>query len=91
MATATRKAKSKAKPKATVLQLVMFLDTVSYVVKPLRSDMHRRAFTLKKADGERYHLGQHEDGFISCSCADATFRDRECKHGRALRAAGLFD
>ncbi|MFQ3651079.1 MAG: hypothetical protein SNJ75_12155 [Gemmataceae bacterium] len=44
-----------------------------------------RAFRLTRPNGESYDvfLGHNED---SCTCADAVFRQRQCKHHAALVA-----
>jgi hypothetical protein len=51
-------------------------------------------YTLTKKDGESYDVdATFGGGVLVCQCPDATYRDRQCKHSKALvaglKAAGL--
>jgi hypothetical protein len=43
-------------------------------------------YHLVKDDDERYHIDTSWGAVWECDCADATFRGRECKHVRSVRA-----
>jgi hypothetical protein len=44
---------------------------------------------LTLTDGSAYEAAMTEHG-PECNCADANYRDRECKHAKALAAHGLL-
>jgi hypothetical protein len=90
MTTATKPRRARKPAAATTCRLTLAIGPTSYTVRPIPSAWHSRAFALRKADGTVYHLGQDEHG-PACDCPDATFRERLCKHARALIAFGLFD
>jgi hypothetical protein len=83
----TRKPRKSTVP--TVCQLVLFIGGVSYHVKPIRSDFHHKAFSLRKPDGTVYHVAEGEHG-AECDCPAATYRDAPCRHLRALSACTLI-
>jgi hypothetical protein len=72
-----------------VCRLTLVINATAYAVRPVRSDWHARAWSLRKADGTVYHLAAGEHG-PECDCPDATFRDRPCKHIRSMQATGLL-
>lgn len=79
---------------ATV-RLLLAIGSTAYRVRPITSELHARAFRLRRVDGKgEYHVTQ--DGAAhACDCGDHVWR-REgtgtaCKHVRALRAARLLD
>ncbi len=90
MTNATKPRRVRKPPAATTYRLTPAIGPTSYTVWPIPSDLHSRAFSLRKADGTVYHLGQDEHG-PACDCPDATFRERLCKHARALIAFKLLD
>jgi hypothetical protein len=47
------------------------------------------AWRLTRTDGSSCDV-LLVDGEPSCSCQDAVFRERVCKHGKALKAHGLI-
>ena len=48
-----------------------------------------RLYTDAGFGGDSYDVSFHSGGPARCTCADATFRGRECKHVRAIVALGL--
>jgi hypothetical protein len=82
-----------------VCRLALLIGETAYFVRPIRTDIHDRAFSLRKivekgkaATEARtvYHvtLGEHGPG---CDCPSAVYRDEACKHVRAMLACGLLD
>lgn len=61
-----------------------------YHVRPLDSDIHLRAYQIRKDDGTVYHVGQEPSGKIECDCGDAIFKNKRCKHTKAAYRLGLF-
>ncbi len=55
-----------------------------YVVSVLTDGNKTVGYRLEKPDGKSYEIDAQS---WECSCPDATFRERECKHAKALRAA----
>lgn len=47
------------------------------------------AYRLTKADGTVIDVALTGHG-PTCTCQDATYRERECKHARSLKAVGLL-
>jgi hypothetical protein len=92
MATATTtKPKAPRKSKApSVCQLVLFIEGVSYHVKPIDPGFHHRAFQLRKTDNTVYHISEGENG-AACDCPSGCWRpDTPCRHLRALAACTLI-
>jgi hypothetical protein len=65
-----------------------------YAVKPIRSDLHVRAYQLRKLDGKEeatvYAVTQEASGRRDCDCGAAIFRDQVCKHLKSLEVAGFL-
>jgi hypothetical protein len=61
-----------------------------YHVRPIDSELHLRAYQVRKDDGTVYHVTQAGSGKIECDCGAATFHERRCKHSRAAYRLGLF-
>lgn len=64
-----------------------------YQLVPLDPDSNvaTRAWRVWKPGKKKfYDVAIDSRGWISCTCADATFRNRACKHIRALKALGLL-
>src|SRR5690349_12977196 len=57
-----------------------------YAVMPLVEDLHTYGFVLCR-DGLKDWYQVQVEGWV-CSCPDATFRQRECKHSYAIRLLG---
>jgi hypothetical protein len=51
-----------------------------------------RLYRFRRLDGDAtYWVARHDDGSMSCDCADATYRDATCKHQRvAVRLGAIF-
>ena len=65
-----------------------------YLVKLIEADprVAKRAWRLIHSRGT-YDVALDPRGWWTCTCADATYRDRECKHVKAIkqyRKEGLF-
>jgi hypothetical protein len=88
MPSTTRTRKPKPAP-ANTCRLTLTINSVPYSVRPVASEIHFAAWSLRKQDGTVYHVARGEYG-PECDCADCTFRDRPCKHIRASVAAGLL-
>lgn len=74
------------------LQGTLAINGMAYAVgELLDDDQSRVGWELRKqADGETravYHVDTTTPFSACCDCADATFRDRPCKHVKALAAA----
>ena len=65
-----------------------------YSVVPLKTDasVAVRAWRLRKAGQKRvYDISVDAKGWVTCSCADSTFRTHgRCKHASALKELGLL-
>ena len=75
------------------LQITIGTKVTMYLIEPLEvhQEMARCGFRLSrsnKANSKRCDIVQNWHGFNSCTCADARFRQRECKHIKALQAIG---
>lgn len=60
-----------------------------YEVKEFATNWDGRAFRMEKTDqGDHYNvfICNHGHDQDTCDCADATFRERRCKHMEAIRA-----
>jgi hypothetical protein len=94
MATITSKPRKPSKPQAPdVCRLSLFIRGEAYAVRILTTQPRAgvvRLVRLRKADSTAYHVARAADGSTHCDCADATFRERECKHQRATAAVGLI-
>lgn len=88
---APRKARAKA---PDTCSLTLHVRGVAYGVKPVAAEDTDviRMFRLRKLEGDRevYHVAFMAAGYALCDCADAIYRERECKHCRSLRAVGLI-
>lgn len=84
-----RKVKAAKPPVANVCRLTLTINGVAYSVRPVVSDWHMAAWSLRKADGTVYHVTRDQNG-PECDCPDATFREHSCKHCLAAVAAGLL-
>jgi hypothetical protein len=67
-----------------VCRLVLQIGRAYYWLIPLRP-----GWRLKKRTGKCYDVRIDQTGAVACDCADATFRQRRCKHLRALEALTL--
>jgi len=74
-----------------LLWLTMGKKIDVYAVEDARPDpsVASPAFRLTKPDGTQYTVHRDRHG-IGCTCQDATYRQRMCKHGKALVAVGLI-
>jgi hypothetical protein len=60
-----------------------------YHIDEFPTDWNGRAFTFKRFDrDDHYNVFICNEGHDKdkCDCADATFRERRCKHMEAIRA-----
>ena len=55
-----------------------------YVVTVLKDGNNTVGYRLEKPDSKTYEIDAQT---WECNCPDATFRERQCKHALALRAA----
>ena len=62
-----------------------------YMVTPIdpHPGMAARAWRLRQGK-KVYDVAQDDKGLVTCTCADATYRDHLCKHAKALFARGLL-
>jgi hypothetical protein len=95
MATATTPKPRKArKPAPTSCRLTLAIGSTTYTVRPIPSELHSRAYRLRKPDGTEYHVTQDQYGH-HCDCGDYVWRHEgngtACKHVRSLRACRLLD
>ena len=44
------------------------------------------AYRLTRSDGSTIDVTVTEDGAVECSCADAVYRERVCKHAKSIRS-----
>jgi hypothetical protein len=74
------------------LEITTGKRTALYNLLPLDPDKRvcTRAWRLWRNGKHFYDVSISNEGWISCTCPDATFRGRVCKHASALRAAGLL-
>ena len=64
-----------------------------YLVVDIRHDpkMTRAAYRWHKdTSDEFYTVSQHNEGWTLCTCGDCTWRQRTCKHIKAMKEVGLF-
>ena len=60
----------------TTFRLLLAIGGTVYWVRPVTSDLHSRAFRLRRADGKgEYHVIQDDAGH-HCDCGDAVWRPR---------------
>src|SRR3954468_12772314 len=95
MATATTPRPRKArKPAPTTCRLALTIGSTTYTVRPIASDLHSRAYRLRKPDGMTYHVTQDQHGH-HCDCGDFVWRHEgngtACKYVKSLRACRLLD
>mgnify|MGYP001159159207 CR=1 FL=1 len=66
-------------------------EAVLYLLEPLEPDKRVavRAWRLWKEE-EFYDVAIDGKGLVSCTCEDATYRHRPCKHLAALKEFGLL-
>jgi hypothetical protein len=94
---ANRQPKSTAKPVAGFCKWVVPIGEASgvgvldingtvYTVSVLNLYGQLTGYRLEKLDGPTYDLDATAEPW-RCDCPDATYRNRECKHVKALRAA----
>lgn len=67
-------------------RLVLQIGRAYYWLSPLRP-----GWRLTKRSGKSYDVRADASGGVSCDCADATFRQRKCKHLAALEALSLVE
>ncbi len=72
--------------KQQTCSLFLKIGRAFYALIPLRP-----GWRLKKKNRKCYDVRADPAGFVTCDCADATFRQRRCKHMRALQALGLVE
>jgi hypothetical protein len=65
---------------------VLQINSTPYTVTILRSPSGVNGYRLGKEDGKTYDIDAFAETW-KCDCPDATYRERECKHVKALRAA----
>ena len=66
---------------------VLLINGQQYVVETLLdSNINHAGYRLTKDDQTTYDIDTTGKDWL-CSCPDATYRERECKHAKALRAA----
>jgi hypothetical protein len=65
---------------------VLDINGAVYTVTLLHLDGRVIAYRLEKLDGATYDIDATGPQW-TCDCPDATYRQRECKHLRAVRAA----
>lgn len=79
-------------PLTGVLTLTTDGRTSAYEVERFDSELGGTAYALVKVAAgeavERYDVlvGSHRGHFDGCSCPDATYRQRACKHYKAIQA-----
>lgn len=67
-------------------RLVLQIGRAYYWLSPLRP-----GWRLTKRSGKFYDIRADASGSVSCDCADATFRNRVCKHAKAIMQLGLLE
>jgi hypothetical protein len=65
---------------------VLDINGAVYTVTLLHQDGRVIAYRLEKLDGATYDIDATAPQWI-CDCPDATYRQRACKHVKALQAA----
>ena len=65
---------------------VLAINGTNYTVTVLRGQSGVEGYRKAKVDGTTYDIAAAADRW-TCDCPDATYRQRECKHSAALRAA----
>jgi hypothetical protein len=66
---------------------VLAINDAEYFVTAYRDrDGHAQGYRLEKPDGTAYDIDTTSRDW-QCDCPDATYRQRECKHAKALRVA----
>jgi hypothetical protein len=80
-------AKKVKKPAGVALVLCIRRDR--YRLREIPTEIHDRAWEIRKKDGTVYHLSQDGDGTQACDCAGGTYRDK-CKHMESLRRLGFM-
>lgn len=91
----TRRSRVNAEPKTA--QLLLLLGDQQYAVAPVvGTPAGCRSFWLTKLPTSLsgrtvYTVTQRVSGFCDCSCPDHAYRQRDCKHIRALQALGVLD
>lgn len=71
-------------------KLIISIDGDLYVLRRLECDPPVRvAWRVARSKKRTYDVHRDPVG-VYCTCADFTFRQRECKHIRALTVAGLL-
>jgi hypothetical protein len=93
---ANRQPQAKSRPVAGICRWVLPIGEVgtgvleingtSYTVTVLRGPSGVVGYRLGKDDGKTYDIDATGETW-KCDCPDATYRERECKHVKALRAA----
>ena len=76
------------------LELATGKKKAFYLLAPLEADprVALKAWRLWRAsDRVFYDVSINDKGWIECTCQDATYRQRMCKHAKALQALGLFE
>jgi hypothetical protein len=65
---------------------VLEINGAVYTVTILRLYGQLVGYRLEKLDGQTYDIDAASEPW-QCDCPDAVYRERECKHVKALRAA----
>jgi hypothetical protein len=65
---------------------VLAISQVCYTITILKNRGRTSGYRLEKLDGAVYDVDTERESW-TCDCPDATYRERECKHVKALRAA----
>jgi hypothetical protein len=65
---------------------VLAINGTDYTVTVLRNQDRVTGYRLQKLDGTVYDIDAGREQW-GCDCPDATYRERQCKHVKALRAA----
>lgn len=77
-----------------ILEITQGEGTTRYSIKPIVSDLHVRAYQVRKLDGKPeetvYAVTQELTGLKECDCGHRVFRQEVCKHIQCCSAAGLF-
>lgn len=74
------------------LELTIGKRVTLYRLVPLDPDprVATRAWRLFRPSGKSYDVAICDRGWITCTCPDASYRQHDCKHIRAIRAHGLL-
>jgi hypothetical protein len=65
---------------------VLEINGTAYEVTVFKEEGGVAGYRLQKFNGPAYDIDARLDQW-TCDCPDATYRERECKHVKALRAA----